>query len=298
MYTIHKFNEITNIISELNPETNKIIIGFDWDNCISLYNGCQSPLRDGVETTETLDYINDLQILWFIITARFGGKDPSTKSAFNQQQNDTTSTSHAGICIGNMVESMYEELPPMKDRIPVGKIDTDDVLLIKHQFGASNVEKTGYTIINNGVIFAGGKTDNFNKGKAIISYMAMGYLPPVIDWDYFVFVDNDLTNVIQVENAFKVNGFYDKLITIYYPQTPLLYGTCQNSYNASQCFTDAGIHEKAKRDVSKMRTKRITAGIDTKINEINNQVPEQKETINKSFQKVKVNRNRYINRKK
>lgn len=257
-YVIDSFDEIKIILEDLNPNKNRIIMGFDWDNCISLYNGCQSPLRENEITIDVFDYINKMNILWFIITARFGGDDPSTSINFDEAP-DEIKLSHSGICIKKMVDSMYEELSPMVNRINVGRLDTENVLIIKHEFGGISDENCAYSIINRGVVFAGGRSDNFNKGKAILNYMAMGFLPPVMDWDVFIFVDNDLDNVIKVENAFRAGGFSNKLITVYYPQIPLLYGKCNNNYNPKRCFTDMKVFDHAKEKINKDSVFRVTS---------------------------------------
>jgi hypothetical protein len=100
-----------------------------------------------------------------------------------------------------------------------------------------------YSIAYGNVIFAGSTTGKVNKGPAIINYMARGLLPSGLNFDHFIYVDNDLKYVNSVIDFFTRSGMRHKLIAIHYPQKPILNqkDLCTSDFDIFNCFGSLNI---------------------------------------------------------
>jgi hypothetical protein len=248
---IYHIEEILNIVSKLNG---KVIIGFDWDNCISLVGSCYLPLRDpiapgkngdGTRVLQTFEEINRMDIPYFIITSRLNGLSIENiseninwfPSGYAEEERRLRSLE----CIKEVVRSMHEavpELSPERINNPLPGLNPSEPLVISHKRDGNIYANS---IIFENVIFAGSNDNKYryNKGYAIINYMALGIIPSADSFDYFIFVDDSKWSLDYSQQAFEGAGIGDKLIRIWYPQSPLIKNTklCHDRRYIDACLT-------------------------------------------------------------
>lgn len=238
MKEISHISQILDIIHELHGV---IIIAFDWDNCISLVDSCNLPLRDplnpnnsyengdGSSVLTTFNEINEMGVPFFVITSRLKGYSIDnlirTNNLFSKSHHTMYSRRvHTIECIKNDVRAMHQAIPvlsPQSHSHPLPGLNPDEPNVIIHK---KNGAPYAASIIFENVIFAGSHRPAYpsNKGYALINYMALGILPPATDFDYIIFVDNEFKHIKNAQTAFGEAGIRHKLIPVYYPQNPPL----------------------------------------------------------------------------
>lgn len=241
MGVINHMEELTEITSYIANK--KVIAGFDWDNCISLTNGCNLPLRDpkksgdrkhdpvstnsdGKRTIKFFNFLNENNINWFVLTARLNG------DGFDEIVNTTEFPITYSImdkinkinnCIFKGTSIMWEALPGCFENhkhSEISKLFTNNnVIELTHIDIIKNVPEKFTTYLCNNVIYAGasGRITS-NKGRAFIRMIIHNYLPN--DFDYVMFVDNDDYNLHAVIDEFTKVGLRHKLLPIFFPQNP------------------------------------------------------------------------------
>ena len=228
----YQIDHIQQIIPILDSLTGTIIVAVDWDNCISLTDGCDYPLRDplfpykdplangdGQAVHDTFKELNIKKIPWFIITARLHGNSALDLTYHRSIDTIYAKTECFNRCIISATDAMHDVLP---------ELSKQNVLT------PSSPELGKYnSIIYNNIVFAGGNQSS-NKGPVLIYNIKYGKLN---GFDYIVFIDNDYQNIVNVAHAFKEQGLRKKLITIYYPQFPQLINkpSFNNKYQTHKC---------------------------------------------------------------
>lgn len=222
-YLIKHITEIKNIIDSLEGY---IMAAFDWDNCISLTDGCNLPLRDpitddlngsGDQVLEFFDYLNKINIPWFIITARLKGRNE------DYYFNDTAYLKkyYFNSYIISEVHSMMEALPPLHLKNRTQKVMSPEIIKHISYKDPDLPPYINHSIRYHNIIFAGGRcSETTNKGPVLIYYIRHDIIPN--NFDYFLFIDNDIKHINSVISSFTQYGLRDKLIAIYYPQNPYL----------------------------------------------------------------------------
>jgi hypothetical protein len=241
---IENIHDILAIINHLHGM--RVICAFDWDNTISLRNGCNLPLREGRDTSETLQTLNNLGVMWFIATSRYSGFDfdtPPIKDLLNQNVGELTDSEQKRIfnqCVITGVHQKYIALPPLAHQAMVGYsgLNPQDVVSIRI---SDRGENPNNVLIYGNVIYSGGlgKDNSSNKGRAFVKLMANGILPSSNLFDAFIFVDNDIGHIQAVIDEFDSSGFGYKLLPIYYPQLPFTLPadrSCSNIFGISGCL--------------------------------------------------------------
>jgi hypothetical protein len=203
---IQHINQLSPLVEYLRNK--KVVAAFDWDNCISLTNGCNLPLRDpnttinskyfdqvannqsGENTVEFFNLLNDFNVNWFILTARMRGdgyKEIENSYKFDDisPENINRKISH---CIGLATHSIWEALPPFNyhNYSMLSPLFTNDnVIELKHTDIIKQKEHTFTTCICNNIVYAGSSSKHVdsNKGKALIRLMIYNLLPSVDDFD-------------------------------------------------------------------------------------------------------------------
>lgn len=211
----YEINHIQQIIPIIDSLKGSIIVAVDWDNCISLTDGCDLPLRDPIEpynnptnngngraVHQTFRELNSKNIKWFIITARLHGNSALDLSYHKSIDTIYAKTACFNSCIINATNAMHDALPELSKQ----KLLTP----VKPELGKYN------SITYNNIIFAGGSN---GKAKVLIDNIKHKKLN---NFTYLIFIDNDYQNILSVSNAFKTHGIRDKLISIFYPQFPQL----------------------------------------------------------------------------
>ena len=266
MGTINHISEIINIVSYLKD---KYILGaFDWDNCISLTDGCNLPLRDpklevnprffnpvkdngdGKKVLETFNSLNDYNVNWFVLTARLGGdgsKEIIETTDFPRKFTQDDKVARVNKCVIDSVNDIWKILPFNNHKYQSGSrlfplIPTE----MRHLEIISGKRSEFTTFIYGGVIYSGSSTSDSNKGRALIKSIIFGILPDPDDFDYIIFVDNDDYNIKSVIDEFNKVGLRHKLIPIYYPQNPPVKrysqdryevaGPCTSRFSFEKCF--------------------------------------------------------------
>lgn len=227
----YKINHIQEIIPILDSLKGNLILAVDWDNCVSLTDGCDYPLRDplypyndsllngdGRAVHDTFKEVNARKIPWFIITARLQGHSAIDLSYHKSIDTIYAKTECFNNCIINATDAMHEVLPELS----------------KHQYLTPSTPELGRynSITYNNIIFAGG-TDN--KGKVLMDNIKQRRFT---DFKYLVFIDNDYQNIVSVSDTFKDHDLRKKLITIYYHQYPQLTtsNTSDKRYKTQKCI--------------------------------------------------------------
>jgi hypothetical protein len=251
---ITSITELLPILTELSRENSNVLIGFDWDNTVSLENGCNTPLREGDTTLDFFKQVNDLNIPWFVLTARLRGDSLLEDTyyteplyiTFDLDDDDTQDfgewislplapphTEAPSVndkkerrkrCVRKFVKGMHKALPPLDNASNIAglyptlpqAIETPDYQTI---------------IIYKGIVFAGG-----GKGIALNKLLDDNVLPN--DFDRFVFVDNDRGHVNSVIQAFTERGQREKLLAVHYNQDPLLRCETERHFSISKCLKE------------------------------------------------------------
>jgi hypothetical protein len=240
----YQITHIQQIISILDSLNGRIIVAVDWDNVISLSDGCDLPLRDpiypyedplfngdGQAVHDTFKELNARSIPWFIITARLHGNSALDLTYHKSLDTIYAKTACFNSCIINATDAMHEALP---------ELSKQNILT------PSSPELGKYNSITyNNIVFAGGQPTS-NKGPILIDNIKRKRLK---NFDYLVFIDNDYQNIVNVANIFKDEGLRKKLITIYYFQYPQLTSskTSNSRYQTHKC-------ERSNKFGSCMRT--------------------------------------------
>lgn len=242
---IGNISEILGFIKDLGGK--RVICGFDWDNTISMRNGCNVPLRDGNVTIETMDALNKMNVMWFIATSRYAGVNveaPIIQKLLKQRMDELSSSGQGRTfneCVKTGVQEKYNALPPLAQQAQVGYagLNPPDVTAIRL---LDEKESPDTALIYGNVIYSGGRGKDFtsNKGRAFVKLMANGILPAANMFDVLIFVDNDLEHIKAVIKEFDNSGFGDKLLPIYYPQLPMTLpedSSCGVVFDISNCLT-------------------------------------------------------------
>lgn len=249
-----RITHINQIISYILPKfEGRIIIGFDWDNCISLIGGCYLPLRDpvtiktngdGTRVLETFEELNQRQIPYFVITSRLQGlsiEQISQHIAWFPSDYQEEQRTHTTInCIKESIKFMHEAVPQLSpdliNNLLPGLNPIEPVVIPHKHLG----EIYATSIVFENVIFAGSERKELyhNKGKAIINCMALGILPSADQFDYFICVDDTKEQLDSIRDAFEELGIDDKLIRIWYPQRPMIRdkNQCIHRQNIDECI--------------------------------------------------------------
>lgn len=256
---IQTINHISQIVDIVDTLHGTIIIAFDWDNCISLVDGCNLPLRDpldpddprengnGERVLETFDALNQRRIKYFVITSRLKGLNieliMGKTNLFGARTPYPYRRVRALECIKEHAMAFHEALPFLSKDIhnnPIQGLNPPDPVIKEHRRDGL---RYAYSIIFENIIFAGSssKTHRSNKGYALVHYMANGILPTADQFDHFIFVDNEMRHINNVISAFEEAGFQDKLIPIYYPQDPMFNviankELCTSMHDIDACF--------------------------------------------------------------
>jgi hypothetical protein len=249
-----RITHIDQIISYILPKfSGRIIIGFDWDNCISLISGCYLPLRDpitiktngdGTRVLETFEELNQRQIPYFVITSRLQGLSIEQISQninwFPSNYQEEQRTYRTINCIKESIKFMQEAVPQLSPNVinnQLPGLNPSEPIVIPHKHLG---EIYATSIVFENVIFAGSeyKALYHNKGKAIINCMALGILPSADQFDYFICVDDTKQQLDSIKNAFEEAGIDHKLICIWYPQRPMIRdkNLCIHRPNIDNCL--------------------------------------------------------------
>jgi hypothetical protein len=231
-FTISHINQIASHI--LPKLSGRIIIGFDWDNTISLVGGCYLPLRDpitikqngdGTRVLETFEELNQRSIPYFIITSRLQGQSieqiAHTTRWFPSNYQAEQRTNRTIHCIKESVKFMHEAVPQLSNSPLVVLNPSSEPVVIPHKYLG---EIYATSIVFENVIFAGSEHEEqfYNKGPALISCMALGILPSADQFDYCICVDDSKEHLDSIRDAFEATGIDNKLIRIWYPQHPII----------------------------------------------------------------------------
>lgn len=232
---IEKLEDIINTLGYF--ENKRIICAFDWDNTISLRNGCNFPLRDGQNTVQVMEILNDINVMWFVLTSRYAGMDVNTPSIQKLIPSSYDKIKLFNNCIKAGIDQKYTVLPPLKVQAQKGYkgLNPPDVVSIKLRT-ENNLEDTA--LIYGNVVYSGSSKGQSNKGKALIKLMANGILPTAMMFDFFIFVDNDMDHINSVIDEFNKAGLENKIVPIYYPQEPLLMmdDSCDLNFRLDECL--------------------------------------------------------------
>lgn len=248
---IDEISHIREVLDIIDGLDGRIIIGFDWDNCISLINGCNLPLRDSVDDVynngdgdlvlRVFEELNQAKIPFFVMTSRLKGYSlddfANTDEYFPGLDDWEIRRSRTIECVKRNVRSMHRALPflsPEEHNNPLPGLNPREPEVVVHKrHGIAYAS----SIIFENIIFAGshGGLYRSNKGFALINYMILGILPAANKFDHFIFVDNDMMHVNNIIHAFDDAGIRDKLIILYYPQHPEL--NMQNARNLCMSST-------------------------------------------------------------
>lgn len=236
--TIKQIDHISQILDIIDELDGKIIVGLDWDNCISLVDSCNRPLRDplnaensyengdGKLVLDTFDELNRRMIPFFVITSRLKGYNISDivrrNELFPNNNIVASRVTRTLECIKENVRAMHDALPPLApqyDKNQISGLNPKEPRIMLHK---RNGTPYASSIFFENVIFAGSQRLMYpsNKGGALTNYMRLGIIPS--NFDYFIFVDNEMRHIQNVISAFEDDQILDKLISVYYPQQPLL----------------------------------------------------------------------------
>lgn len=225
---VKRISDIAEVLTYIeNLGGKRVICAFDWDNTISERNGCDLPLRDGIETIQTFDDLNKMGVQWFISTSRYAGVNVETqmiKEVFSERKNILSRSGEGRTfneCIRDGVKAKYVALPALKGQAAVGYsgINPSNVVAIKLR-DEKGLPDTA--LIYGNVVYSGGGGYGYksNKGRAFVRLMANGILPAANMFDVFIFVDNDMPHIEAVISEFDNSGFGDKVLALHYPQLP------------------------------------------------------------------------------
>jgi hypothetical protein len=253
--TIQSIMDMYPIMDRITSSGKKrVYVASDWDNCITMYDGCNLPLRDGEDTKNFFSMLNEIGIPWFVLTSRYHGikREEIASSLVVQAEkasgrrfdvpNMDKLIEYTSNCLAKDVLDMISALPaldPSVNRL-TGNIGSVDTLVI---YDLPMYQKDELIILHRNVVFAGTRNPseearNSNKGIAFDLMIKRGMLPQPDSTDYFIFMDNDLPKIQDVIQAAELIGIRDKLIPIYYPQEPRAQGICQSTYDISACMSD------------------------------------------------------------
>lgn len=205
------YNLISDIRSKIQSETPKIAVAFDWDNTISMVDGCELPLREE-NTKEVIDnLVTLLNAKIFVLTSRLDGG----------------SVDQVGKNALNMAKRMHQALPILTQSTPLKGV------------GDFQIKDTNsHVLYDNGIVFAGSSDDDNPcstsgscKGKALAQLIdgvdiqtgEKEYKKVNLgEFDVLIFVDNDKGHLDAVQEAFAQRPDKDKIHLIYYKQNPKL----------------------------------------------------------------------------
>lgn len=265
-----------------NPE--KIIVASDWDNTISQYNGCYSPLREGQNTIDFFENLNLLGIPWFVITSRFRGKSPSElyknipKGFYKKDDSDGSILTmieesknfekHFNHCIYKSIQAMKEALPPLQNAnlVPLFRLNEkqDTILQTRHvsdystflKYAGYNTRLSTYSMLCENVIYGGTNRITYQgkevpirkKGEIVIDYINMKILPYFDEFHFIIFIDNDYYKVMEFLESFKDINKENKVYGFHFPmERSLRKGKCnQNEFIIENCFKDKELSESIK----------------------------------------------------
>jgi hypothetical protein len=225
--TVESIKEIQDFISSLNPKS-KILVISDWDNCISLYNGCEGPLREGKKTENFFNFLNSKNIQWFIMTSRLNGKDFEGFGDFVKDHPEISKEKikeKSYTCFMKMVDSMNEELPALNN-LTNSLEDLNPPFPLEYKRSNIGSRKMNvYGLIYGNIVFAGSpKSSNssvYSKANAISDLMVKRLIPSIEDLDYLIFIDDSKINCNKVTLKYKYDQIYSNRVYVFhYQQLP------------------------------------------------------------------------------
>ncbi len=214
-YKIDNINAIYNLISDIRAkeqnETPKILVAFDWDNTISMVDGCELPLREE-NTKEVIENLaTHLNTKIFVLTSRLNGGN----------------VDQVGKNSLIIAKRMHQALPILTQSTPLKGV------------GDFQIKDTNnYVLYDNGIVFAGSSdndkscsTSGSCKGKALAQLIDGVDIQTgenefkkvnLGEFDVLIFVDNDRGHLDAVQEAFAQRPDREKIHLIYYKQNPKL----------------------------------------------------------------------------
>jgi hypothetical protein len=240
--TIKTISSIKQVIDIIDDIKTPIVIGFDWDNCISLSNGCNFPFREDDITSNVFKQLNKKNIPWFVMTSRLQGISYNTQIL--KQINPKLTLQQFNQCIINMINNMELFLKEL-DHYNTPKLNTPTLTTFVDIDDKCNIHFT------KNVVFAGGISYYYDllskrlkiltcKGYAFKKMVENNLLPR---FKTFIYVDNDIVHlnaIITIFKELKKLNLVDKdvnLICLFYPQIPLI-SSLENCdvYDIDKCF--------------------------------------------------------------
>ena len=195
-----KLENINQLLKHI-PKEGKVLVASDWDNTISLIDGCVDPLRENQQTLEVIGKIKDTGHPFLIVTSRMHGY-----SKTNRRQ---------GLTVVKVKDELAKNLTMLTaTKIPSLEpiFDPDKTKGLVELNNRKNKVIFNSVLIDKNIMFAGSHTDYEMKGPALTWIIDQDYLltkPEII-----VFIDDDPKYIASVREAFKDRD--EQVILLYY----------------------------------------------------------------------------------